>query len=42
MESVVQDSSQAMVMMDMMLESENLTDMLTEKTAPLHTKKRRR
>ena len=42
LESVVQDSSQAAAMMDMMMESEVLTDMLTEKTAPLHEKKRRR
>ncbi len=41
LESVVQDSSQAAAMMDMMMESEALTGMLTEKTAPLHTKKRR-
>ncbi len=41
LESIVQDSSQATLMMDMMMESEDLTGMLTEKTAPLHTKKRR-
>jgi hypothetical protein len=41
LESVVQDSSQAAAMMDMMMKSEALTGMLTEKTAPLHTKKRR-
>jgi hypothetical protein len=41
LESVVQDSSQATLMMDLMMENEDLTGMLTEKTAPLHTKKRR-
>jgi hypothetical protein len=41
MESVVQDSIQAKTLMDMMMQNEALTGMLTEKTAPLHTKKKR-
>ena len=41
LESVVQDTSQAEAMMDRMMANEDLKDMLTEKTAELHKKKRR-
>jgi hypothetical protein len=41
LESVTQDSIQATAMMDMMMANEDLKDMLTEKTAELHKKKRR-
>jgi hypothetical protein len=41
LESVVQDTIQAAKMMDRMMAKEDLKDMLTEKTADLHTKKRR-
>ncbi|MFQ6002937.1 MAG: hypothetical protein ACE5KJ_04250 [Candidatus Zixiibacteriota bacterium] len=41
LESVIQDTTQAKAMMDMMMANENLKDMLTEKTAELHKKKRR-
>jgi hypothetical protein len=41
LESVVQDTSQAKAMMDMMMANEDLTDMLTEKTAELHKKRKR-
>ena len=41
LESVVQDTTQATAMMDMMMANEDLNDMLTEKTAELHKKKRR-
>jgi membrane-associated PAP2 superfamily phosphatase len=42
MESMVQDRSHAEAMMDMMMTNENLKDMLTEKTLPLHEKMMRR
>ena len=42
MESMVQDRSHAEAMMDMMMTNENLKDMLTEKTLPLHEKMMKR
>lgn len=41
LESVAQDSSKAASMMDRLMANEELTDMLTEKTADLHKKKKR-
>jgi hypothetical protein len=41
LESVVQDTTRAPAMMDMMMANEDLKDMLTEKTAELHTKRTR-
>jgi membrane-associated PAP2 superfamily phosphatase len=38
MESMVKDRSQAEAMMDMMMANEDLKDMLTQKTLPLHEK----
>jgi hypothetical protein len=42
MESMVSDRDHASAMMDMMMTNENLKDMLTEKTLPLHEKMMRR